>query len=69
MRRLGSVIAALLAAGVLASAGIVAPRRRHVAPAVPKVVFIVGPAGAATIGYRARGTRRSGRRAASTRPT
>ncbi len=51
MRRLGSVFAALLVAGVLASAGVVAPVAA--ASSVPKVVFIVGPSGAATAGYRA----------------
>lgn len=53
MRRLGSVVAALLISGVLASAGAVAPVAA--ASAVPKVVIIVGPAGSATDGYRADG--------------
>ncbi len=50
VRRLGSVVSALLLAGVLASAGVVAPVAA--ASAVPKVVFVVGPAGAATDHYR-----------------
>ncbi len=51
MRRLGSVFTALLISGVLASVGAVAPVAA--ASPVPKVVIIVGPAGAATDGYRA----------------
>ena len=51
VRRLGSVVAALLISGVLASVGAVAPVAA--ASPVPKVVFIVGPAGAATDRYRA----------------
>ena len=51
MRRLGSVVAALLISGVLASVGVAAPVAA--AATVPKVVIIVGPAGAATDGYRA----------------
>ncbi len=51
MRRLGSVFAALLISGVLASVGVAAPVAA--AAKVPKVVLIVGPAGAATSGYRA----------------
>ena len=51
MRRLGSVVLALLISGVLASVGAVAPVAA--ASPVPKVVFVVGPAGAATSGYRA----------------
>ncbi len=54
MRRPGSILAALFAAGVLASVGFVAPgaTAARTAP-VPKVVLIVGPAGSATNGYRA----------------
>ena len=51
VRRLGSVISALLISGVLALAGVAAPVAA--ASRVPKVVFIVGPAGAATDRYRA----------------
>ncbi len=50
VRRLGSVLAALLVAGVLASAGAVAPVAA--ASPVPKVVIIVGPVGAMTEGFR-----------------
>ena len=54
MRRPGSILAALFAAGVLASVGFVAPgaTAARTGP-VPKVVLIVGPAGSATNGYRA----------------
>jgi hypothetical protein len=54
VRRPGSILAALFAAGVLASVGFVAPgaTAARTAP-VPKVVLIVGPAGSATNGYRA----------------
>ena len=51
VRRLGSVLTALLISGVLASVGVVAPVAA--ASPVPKVVIIVGPAGGATDGYRA----------------
>jgi hypothetical protein len=50
VRRLGSVLAALLVAGVLASAGAVAPVAA--ASPVPKVVIVVGPVGAMTEGFR-----------------
>lgn len=54
MRRLSSVHAALLAAGVLAAAGSMAPVAAAAEPdSVPKVVFIVGPSGTATERYRA----------------
>ena len=54
MRRPGSILAALFAAGVLASVGFVVPGATvaRTGP-VPKVVLIVGPAGSATNGYRA----------------
>ena len=54
MRRPGSILAALFAAGVLASVGFVVPgaTAARTGP-VPKVVLIVGPAGSATNGYRA----------------
>ena len=51
MRRFGAaIIAALLVGGLFVPAAFAASPAAH---AVPKVVFIVGPAGAATIGYRA----------------
>ena len=54
MRRPGSILAALFAAGVLASVGFVAPAATAASSApVPKVVLIVGPSGSATSGYRA----------------
>jgi hypothetical protein len=54
VRRLSSVHAALLAAGVLAAAGSMAPVAAAAEPdPVPRVVFIVGPSGAATERYRA----------------
>ena len=51
MRRLGSIIAALLIAGLLAPALLVAPVAAA-APAVPKVVIVVGPVGGTTERYR-----------------
>ena len=51
MRRLGSIVAALLLAGLLAPALLVAPVAAA-SPAVPKVVIIVGPVGATTDRYR-----------------
>lgn len=54
VRRLSAAfIAALLAAGMFASASFAASSSVAAPNAVPKVVFIVGPAGAATSGYRA----------------
>ena len=55
MRRLGAaLIGALLAVGLFTPAAFAAsPSTSSATKAVPKVVFIVGPAGAATIGYRA----------------
>ena len=55
MRRLSAAfIAALLAVGLFAPASFAAsPTTPPTTKAVPKVVFIVGPAGAATSGYRA----------------
>ena len=46
-----AIIAGLLAVGVFAPASFAASSGTH--KAVPKVVFVVGPAGAATNGYRA----------------
>ena len=52
MRRFGAaIIAALLVGGLFVPAAFAASPTSH--RAVPKVVFIVGPAGAATSGYRA----------------
>ena len=52
MRRFGAaIIAALLVGGLSVPAAFAASPAAH--RAVPKVVFIVGPAGAATSGYRA----------------
>ena len=52
VRRFGAaIIAALLVGGLFVPAAFAASPAAH--RAVPKVVFIVGPAGAATIGYRA----------------
>ena len=54
MRRLtAALIAALMAAGVFAPAAFAASSGTPTAKLVPRVVFIVGPAGAATAGYRA----------------
>ncbi len=55
MRRLSAaLIAALLAVGLFAPTSFAAsPSTPSATKAVPKVVFIVGPAGAATAGYRA----------------
>ncbi len=51
MRRFGAaIIAALMLGGLFVPAAFAASPAAH---AVPKVVFIVGPAGAATSGYRA----------------
>ena len=52
MRRLGSIISALLVAGLLAPALLVVPVAAA-EPAVPRVVIIVGPVGATTERYRA----------------
>jgi hypothetical protein len=55
VRRISAaLIAALLAVGIIAPAAFAAsPSTSSTAKAVPKVVLIVGPAGAATDGYRA----------------
>jgi hypothetical protein len=54
VRRRSSILAALFAAGVLASVGFVVPGATAAkAGPVPKVVLIVGPSGSATNGYRA----------------
>ncbi len=54
MRRLSvAIVAALFAVGVLAPATFAASPGASDGKAVPKVVFVVGPAGAATDGYRA----------------
>ena len=54
MRRFSAaIIAALLAVGVFAPASFAASPSTSATKAVPKVVFVVGPAGAATNGYRA----------------
>ena len=55
MRRLSAaIIASLLAVGLFAPASFAAsPSTSFATKAVPKVVFVVGPAGAATNGYRA----------------
>ena len=48
-----AIITALIAVGVFAPASFAASSTSHATKAVPKVVFVVGPAGAATNGYRA----------------
>lgn len=48
-----AIITGLIAVGVFAPASLAASPTTHATKAVPKVVFIVGPAGAATDGYRA----------------
>ena len=48
-----AIITALIAVGVFAPASFAASPTSHATKAVPKVVFVVGPAGAATNGYRA----------------
>ena len=54
MRRLSAAaIAALLAVGLFAPAAFAAAPVAAAAKPVPRVVFIVGPAGSATNGYRA----------------
>ena len=55
MRRLGvAIFAALVLVGAIAPAALAAsPSTANTTTSVPKVVFIVGPAGAATDGYRA----------------
>ena len=55
MRRLSAaIVVALLAVGLFAPASFAAtPSTSFATKAVPKVVFVVGPAGAATNGYRA----------------
>ncbi|MFL5675719.1 MAG: hypothetical protein ACJ779_11980 [Chloroflexota bacterium] len=54
MRRISAAfIAALVVVGVFAPAAFAASRGTTPSKAVPKVVFVVGPAGAATNGYRA----------------
>src|SRR6476620_7638441 len=54
VRRLSAaIITALIAVGVFAPASFAASSTSHASKAVPKVVFVVGPAGAATNGYRA----------------
>ncbi|MBA3235195.1 MAG: hypothetical protein H0T59_04250 [Chloroflexi bacterium] len=54
MRRLSTaILAALFAVGVLAPTAMAAPKGTSNGNAVPRVVFIVGPAGSATDNYRA----------------
>ncbi len=54
MRRLSTaILATLFALGVLAPAAMAAPSGNANGAAVPRVVFIVGPAGSATDNYRA----------------
>src|SRR6478752_8638366 len=48
-----AIITALIAVGVFAPASFAASSTSHATKPVPKVVFVVGPAGAATNGYRA----------------
>lgn len=51
MRRLGSIVSALLIAGLLVPALLVVPVAAA-SPAVPKVVIVVGPVGSVTESYR-----------------